>query len=629
MDSKKKKLAGMRLLALVDPNQHALIDKLTESEGGQHRCFPLATHEPNPSVDVELREFSNRLLTGGVDLVIFHSIAGTRWIVNRVSQLVGQRRFLESLTDVTTVASRESLQPWQLLPTVELKGKSHWRDIITLLDSEVPVANRSVAIEDSATCHGLIAAIEARGGNALRIPVFDMAPATVPPDVWKKLVDEILQGRFTAVYLGSESLTALLLRAAEARQLTTDLTITLHTLNLVAKEEVCDLLSDLGLLPDAVVATTKRLVDEAESLTAKRKVQISEMRHPAPQDRPSWDDSPFLRACRGEPAEVTPIWMMRQAGRYMAEYRAVRAKVGFLELCANPQLCSEVMCTAVEKLGVDAAIIFSDLLPILVPMGCDLEFVAGDGPVIHNRIREPQDVDRIRPLDSLDELRFVMETVRQTRADLPDHLPLIGFAGAPFTLASYMIEGGASRNYADTKRLMHSDPGAWNELMSHLVISISMYLRGQVDAGAQCLQLFDSWAGCLSDDDYQRFVLPYVQAIIRSIPKHVPVINFATGNPALLPHLANTSAQVIGVDWRVRLDHAWSTVGQDRAVQGNLDPTLLLTNPGAIREAAKSILQQAAGRPGHIFNLGHGILPNTPVENAIALVEIVHELSAR
>ncbi len=287
------------------------------------------------------------------------------------------------------------------------------------------------------------------------------------------------------------------------------------------------------------------------------------------------------------------------------------------------------MCTAVQRLGVDAAIIFSDLLPILEPMGMNLEFVAGDGPVIHNPIRQAADVDRVTRLQSVDSLDFVMETVRQTRMDLPEEIPLIGFAGAPFTLASYMIEGGASRNYAHAKSLMFEDAGAWDKLMSDLVHSITIYLQAQIEAGAQVVQLFDSWAGCLSVSDYRRFVLPYVQQIVAAVAPHAPVINFATGNPALLPLLAETRAAVIGVDWRMDLGVAWETVGYDRAVQGNLDPTVLLTGPDEIRSRAAQVLSQAAGRPGHIFNLGHGILPQTDVDHAIALVDAVHELSQK
>jgi uroporphyrinogen decarboxylase len=238
-------------------------------------------------------------------------------------------------------------------------------------------------------------------------------------------------------------------------------------------------------------------------------------------------------------------------------------------------------------------------------------------------------VDRVAALENVDALHFVMETVRQTRADLPDQIPLIGFAGAPFTLASYVIEGGASRNYLHTKTLMYRDEGAWRELMQRLARSITLYLNAQIRSGAQCVQLFDSWVGCLGPDDYRRFVLPFVKHIVDGVDPGVPVINFATGNPALLPLLSQAGAAVVGIDWRVNLDAAWQTVGFQRAVQGNLDPAALLAPPGEIRRRAQQILDQAAGRPGHIFNLGHGVLPQTPVASARTLVDVVHEMSRR
>jgi len=283
----------------------------------------------------------------------------------------------------------------------------------------------------------------------------------------------------------------------------------------------------------------------------------------------------------------------------------------------------------VRRLGVDAAIIFSDLLPILEPMGMELEFTHGEGPVIHNPVREPQDVDRVLELETVEALHFVVETVRQTRRDLPARIPLIGFAGAPFTLASYTIEGGSSRNYLHTKTLMYRDAGAWQALMGRLSRAVARYLNAQIAAGAQCVQIFDSWVGCLGPDDYRRCVLPHVQQIVRELPPGVPVINFATGNPALLPLLAEAGSAVVGVDWRIRLDDAWGLVGADRAVQGNLDPAALLASPSELRKRARQVLDQAGGRPGHIFNLGHGILPQTPVDHAIALVDAVHELSQR
>jgi uroporphyrinogen decarboxylase len=339
--------------------------------------------------------------------------------------------------------------------------------------------------------------------------------------------------------------------------------------------------------------------------------------------------SPFLQACYRQPTSITPVWLMRQAGRYMAEYRAVRDKVSFLELVKNPTLCAEVMVTAVEKLGVDAAIIFSDLLPILEPMGFQLEFTSGDGPVIHNPVRTASEVDRVQPLTQIDALDFVTETVRQTRAALPPHIPVIGFSGSPFTLASYMIEGGSSRNYVHTKTWMYSDPTAWKVLMEKLVDSIALYLNSQIVAGAQVVQLFDSWAGCLSPNDYRIHILPHMHRLLESIVPHVPVINFATGNPMLVASLRGDARTVVGLDWRVPLDVGWDMAGADRAVQGNLDPTVLFSNIPTIREHVQYILSQASGRVGHIFNLGHGILPGTPVENVVALVDMVHEMSDR
>jgi uroporphyrinogen decarboxylase len=338
-----------------------------------------------------------------------------------------------------------------------------------------------------------------------------------------------------------------------------------------------------------------------------------------------WHNSPFMKACRREPTEVTPVWLMRQAGRYLPEYREIREKTTFLELCKNPALCAEVMIRTVQRLGVDAAIIFSDLLPILEPMGLDLEFAHGEGPVIHNPVREAADVDRVLELESVESLAFVMETVRQTRGGLPGEIPVLGFAGAPFTLASYTIEGGGSRNYLYTKTLMYRDEAAWHALMGRLARAVVRYLNAQVAAGAQAVQLFDSWVGCLGPDDYRRYVLPHTKAVIEAVTPGVPVINFATGNPALLPLLSEAGGAVIGIDWRITLADAWRAVGYEKAVQGNLDPVVLLADRDEIRRRAFDILEQAAGRAGHIFNLGHGVLPQTQPENVIALIEAVHE----
>lgn len=337
-------------------------------------------------------------------------------------------------------------------------------------------------------------------------------------------------------------------------------------------------------------------------------------------------NSRFLRAVRREQTDTTPVWLMRQAGRYMPEYMAVRRKVSFLELCKRPDLAAEVTLTAQQVLGVDAAILFADLLPILEPMGLQLDYEQGSGPVIGNPIRGVDDVDRLRELDNVAALDFVFDAVRLIRRDLPADIPLLGFAGAPFTLASYAIEGGGSRTYLATKRLMFSDFGAWDTLMQTLTGSLSLYLTAQIEAGCQAVQIFDSWAGCLSPADYRRSVLPHTQRLIESLPAGIPVIYFLTGNPALLPLQKEAGANVVGLDWRIDLKDAWDLLGEDCAVQGNVDPVSLLADLPVLRARTREVMQAAAGRPGHIFNLGHGVLPETDPGRAKALVEMVHEM---
>lgn len=344
---------------------------------------------------------------------------------------------------------------------------------------------------------------------------------------------------------------------------------------------------------------------------------------------PELYNSRFLKAARCEQVDRTPIWIMRQAGRYLPEYMSVRSKVTFIELCKRPELAAEVTLTAREALGVDAAILFADLLPILEPMGFNLEYQKGEGPVIHNPLRGSTEVGRVRKVENMDDLGYVFEAVKLIRSQLPGDIPLLGFAGAPFTLASYAIEGGGSKNYVRTKTMMFTDEPAWRELMGKLVDSLSDYLIAQIDAGCQAVQIFDSWAGCLSPDDYERYVQPYTARLIESLPDEVPVINFLTGNPALIPAQAAAGGQVVGLDWRVRLSEAWKIVGHDRAVQGNMDPVSLYADLPTLQRRVREILAEAEGRPGHIFNLGHGVHPDMNPDNVKALVRMVHDLSAR
>lgn len=335
--------------------------------------------------------------------------------------------------------------------------------------------------------------------------------------------------------------------------------------------------------------------------------------------------SRFLIACRREPVDVTPVWLMRQAGRYMPEYRAIRARHSMLDAIRTPELACEITLQPVNAFAVDAAIIFADILPILIGMGLDLDFVKGEGPAISNPVRSPADVDALRTPPAEENLPYTLEAIRLVRRELDGRVPLIGFAGAPFTLASYAIEGGSSKHHIRTKSFMHAQPDAWHRLMDKLASVLGEYLVAQVQAGAQALQVFDSWAGVLSPADYRAFVLPHTQHVIeRARSTGVPVIYFGTDLNGMLPLVRHTGADVFGVDWRIGIDDAWRQLGEGVAIQGNLDPVILLAPWSEIRRGVDDVLARVAGRPGHIFNLGHGILPETPVDNVRRLVDYVH-----
>jgi len=335
-------------------------------------------------------------------------------------------------------------------------------------------------------------------------------------------------------------------------------------------------------------------------------------------------ESRFLRACRRESVDRTPIWLMRQAGRYQSEFREIRARTSFLDLCKNAELACEVTVMAVEMLKVDAAIIFADILLPLEPLGVGLEYAKGEGPIIHRPLSSLQDVQSLRPCHAEEHLGYVLNAIKLTRRTLRQDVPLIGFAGAPFTLASYMIEGGSSKNFDKTKQFMRNETPAWKLLMERVAELTGEYLKAQIEAGAEAVQLFDSWVGCLSPIDYRQYVQPYTKKVIDTVRGAAPLIHFGTGTSGLLPNMVQAGGDVVGVDWRISLDRAWQTIGFDRGIQGNLDTTILLSDRATIAAEAKRVLQEAGGRNGHIFNLGHGVLPPTDPDNVRFLVEFVH-----
>jgi uroporphyrinogen decarboxylase len=629
------------------------VARMIERFGGVPFVSPSMREIP-VEADRSVVEFAHRLITGQIEVVLLLTGGGTRETIARAERHIDRQRFLHALSDVKTVVRGPkplaALKEVGITPTVIVPEPNTWREVLAAMDAKLPVANLTLAVQEYGVPNvSLIAGLEARGA---KVEPFKVYRWDLPEDVepLRENVRRLAEGGVDVAMFTSGQQAVHVLRVA--RELGLEARVREAFTRLVVASvgpTTSEMLRENDLPVDFEPSHPKlgQLISEAAEsvgeILERKRGGVSKTRQSrrgvgveatvtvgqCPTLRGAWDDSPFMRACRRESVPYTPIWLMRQAGRYMPEYRAVREKTSFLELCKNPRLSSEVMCTAVERLGVDAAIIFSDLLPILEPMGLNLEFTPGDGPQINNPVRTARDVDRIVELESTESLEFVFETVAQTRRDLPAHIPLIGFAGAPFTLASYAIEGGGSRSFLHTKTLMYREPAAWRELMERLARSIARYLNGQIAAGAQAMQLFDSWVGCLSPSDYRHYVLPYVRMICEGLDPSAPLIHFGTGNPALLSLMAEAGGQVIGVDWRVDLAEAWRTVGFDRAVQCNLDPAVLLGDRETIGAQAQAVLDAAAGRPGHIFNLGHGVHQQTPVENVRALVDYVHEASAQ
>ncbi len=640
---------GLRVAAL-ESRRSADFARLIERFGGVPFVSPSMREVPIEKNQAAV-DFAYRILTGEVGVVIFLTGVGFRHFMATIEKHVDKQRLLDTLSDITTIARGPkpvaAMREVGLTPTHRAPEPNTWREILQLVDQSVPVTNVTVGLQEyGVTNHSLIAGLEARGASVVNVRVYQWEfPEDVAP--LQSNIRAIANGDRDCIMFTSAHQVVNMVRMAQQLGCEDKLRQSLErTVVASIGPTTTEMLHHMGFPVDVQPEVSKmgQLVqagaEKAGRILSAKRFTKSISANPIPESErdknakkdtmgSALESSPFLQACRRQPADVTPIWLMRQAGRYMPEYRAVRDKVTFLELCKNPTLCTEVMVTAVERLGVDAAIIFSDLLPILEPMGFDLEFTQGDGPAIHNPIRTAHDIERVKPLTEMSALSFVTDTVRMTREALPNKIPVIGFAGSPFTLASYMIEGGSSRNYLNTKRLMLSEPSAWKDLMQRLVDSIALYLNSQIVAGAQCVQLFDSWAGCLSPNDYRIHILPYMHRLLESIIPNVPVINFATGNPMLISSLRGDTRTVVGLDWRVPLDVGWDMAGADRAVQGNLDPTVLFADVATIRDQAQYVLSQASGRAGHIFNLGHGILPHTPVENVIALVDIVHELTDR
>ncbi|MBI3780259.1 MAG: uroporphyrinogen decarboxylase [candidate division NC10 bacterium] len=635
-------LTGLQVVTFESRMATAMAD-LISRHGGIPISAPAVREIPLEENPAAL-DFAKELLAGRIDLVVLLTGVGTRALVAAVETALPRAEFLAALGRIPTIVRgpkpQAVLRELGVPIAVAVPEPNTWREILSAIDAAaISLSGRRVAVQEYGRGNPeLLAGLEANGASVMRVPVYRWA---LPEDCGplRRAIMAIIEGQVDLVLFTTSVQVDHLLQVAGESGLEESLRAALRDTVVASIGPMCsEALREHSLGVDLepehpkmghLVVTAARHAHVFRRIKRARAVRgaICEGR----EDRGATllRESPFLKACRLEPTPYTPIWIMRQAGRYLQEYREIRAKVSFLELCHRPDLAAEVTVTAAERLGVDAAIIFADILLVVEPMGIGLEFTKGDGPVIHRPVRIGADVKRLQPVDAQDSLSFVFEAVRLARAALPPAIPLIGFAGAPFTLASYLIEGGGSRQYQHTKTLMYRDPAAWHDLMERLSAAVAEYLNGQIGAGAQAVQLFDSWVGCLSPDDYREFVLPHSRRTIARLTPGVPVIHFGTDTATLLPLMRDAGGDVIGLDWRVDLAEAWARLGPQVAVQGNLDPVALFAEPDEIRRQAGRILERAARRPGHIFNLGHGVLAQTPVDHLRALIDYVHEATQR
>jgi uroporphyrinogen decarboxylase len=595
--------------------------------------------EKNP----ELASFGTRLFAGAIDVVIFMTGVGAKILLRTLAKDRSREEVHRAFARVITVARGpkpvRALKEWGIPVSIPVPEPNTWREILEAIDASekgVTLDGRTVAIQEYGVSNRpFIEALKRKGAHVVQVPVYRWAP---PDDTGplEKALRAIMEGQVAvALFTNAVQIRHVVRVASEkgwedsfrkAFERVAVASIGPSTSQAVSE---CGFQVDLEASRPRMACLIAEAAEQSEELIRKKIAgSVSVLRESPPAAETSRNDSAFLKACRREKTSYTPIWLMRQAGRYMREYREIRDRVPFLELCKDKDLVAEITVTAQRKIKADAAILFSDILLIAEPLGFGLSYEVGGGPVIAGDIETAADVEKMPEIEPEESLSFVFDAVRATRAALDADIPLIGFAGAPFTLASYLIEGGGSKDFLQTKRFMYADRGAWHALMEKIGRGVAKYLKGQIEAGADALQLFDTWVGCLSPGDYREFVLPHTRAVIRGLEGRVPLIHFGTGTAAFLAEMRQAGGDVIGVDFRVELDHAWRTIGHDVGIQGNLDPVVLCAPLAILRARVKRILEQAGGRPGHIFNLGHGILPSTSVDHVIALVDLVHEWSA-
>lgn len=600
----------------------------------------------------EIEELCKKLKNNEIDIIIFLTGFGTKLLIENLEKRLGTKPTKRLLSKTTVIGrgikSRSVLRNFGITPFYSKPVPNTWQEIVKVLADKNLLKNKNVAIQEySKKNNNLVKNLKANGAGVLSIPVYKSA---LPSDTssLETLVNlMIIREIDICLFVSSQQVTNIFRFAKKLNKndqllksfknvvigsVGSNTTLALSSHGLIADYE--PEISRMGNLVREIARRSEYLLSKKRT-SAKNRVNTNNWN----RIDTNWGkisdnkrkeityNSEFMKACRKEETNYTPIWIMRQAGRFSRHYRAIRSNHTFLELCKTPEISSEITLMAVDQLGVDAAIIFSDILLILEPLGINITYTKSDGPRILNPLRTKKSIENIRKFES-DELEFLYKALRITRKALKPEIPLIGFAGAPFTLASYAIEGGSSRNFELTKSLMYKDPELWNQIMSLLTNATIKYLNRQAKEGADAIQIFDSWIGCLSPADYKNYVFPHMKELFSKINKNVPTIHFGTGTASLLKLMKEAGGTVIGFDWRVDINKAWRQIGYDRAVQGNLDPITLLSTPSIIRKKVKELLKAVKSRNGHIFNLGHGVLPDTPPDNVLALIDAVHEYSS-
>jgi uroporphyrinogen decarboxylase len=649
-DQTEPQFGGLRVFAF-ESRMAAETAKLIERFGGRATVVP-AMREVTLEDNHTAFEFAARLLARELDAVIFLTGVGVRELWRVIETRYARDALVAAARQIITVARGpkpiSALRELGVQPTITIGEPNTWREILSSLDRLMPLTDKRIAIQEYGTSNqDLIAGLEARGARVFAVPVYRWAlPREREP--LREAARLIANHQADVILFTSSAQVTNLIQVADAAAVGSEMRRAMWHAVIGSVGPMCSqALRNYDIEPDFEPAHPKlgHLIKEAaqraaEILGRKRRrhagqVQVRDsLPDSVAPDSASPDSTllanhPLMRACRRQAAPYTPIWLMRQAGRYLPQYRQIRDHYSFLEMCRTPELAAEVTLSAVEQLQVDAAIIFADILLPLLTLEVGVKYEQGDGPLIERPVRTGADLRKLPSRPTLESLSFVAAAIKIVKRALSNRLPIIGFAGAPFTLASYLIEGGSSRQYRATKTLMYTDPLLWHQLMELLTQITAEYLELQIDAGASVVQLFDSWVGSLGPDDYRRFVLPYTRRVINAVPDDVPVIHFGTITSTLLELMREAGGDVIGLDWRVDLAEAWERLGLEVGVQGNLDPVSLFAEVPEIRRRAREILHRAGGRPGHIFNLGHGILPDTPVDHVRALVDMVHEMSAK